>query len=622
MLITARELSKSYGPRQLFQGITLGIDAGQRAGLIGANGSGKSTLLKIFAGEEEPDEGEVLRRRGLRVGYVPQKDFFPPDVTCAEAVAKALQAATGTGAALDEHDADEQARQALYRAEFLDVDQVAETLSGGWRKRLAIVCCLAGKPDLVLMDEPTNHLDIEGIEWLEEQLDRPGLATLVVSHDRRFLEGFASRIIELSRSYPEGFLSTDGSYSDFVEKREEFLIAQKSREQALASGVRREIEWLRRGAKARTTKAKGRIDRAHDMIAELADLSDRNQVQTAAQIDFTSSQRQTRKLVELKKVAKSHGGRKLFGPLSLAIGPGDRLGLLGPNGSGKTTLLRLLSLQEKPDTGEVVRAEQLKIVHFDQHRKQLEPGLSLRRSLAPSGDSVRFKDEQIHVSGWARRFLFRSEQLDLPMSELSGGEQARLLIAQLMLQPADVLILDEPTNDLDIPTLDLLEQSLADFPGAVVLVTHDRYMLSRISTELLALDGEGHAAMFAELEQWERHRAKAIQAAKAAVKMAAQESSRPRVAASALPNTVVAGGAAMKPAAPKKKLNWNDQKELDGMETAIARAEAAVEKWQAAVSDSAVMADRTKMHDACDALGKAQLEVERLYARWAELEGK
>jgi ABC transport system ATP-binding/permease protein len=608
MLITARELSKSYGPRQLFQGITLGIDAGQRAGLIGANGSGKSTLLKIFAGEEEPDTGEVLRRRGLRVGYVPQSDSFEPGITCAGAVAAALMTAGGTGAALDEHDADEQARQALYRAEFLDVDQTAATLSGGWKKRLAIVCCLAAKPDLVLMDEPTNHLDIEGIEWLEEQLDRPGLATLVVSHDRRFLEGFATRIIELSRAYPEGYLGTEGAYSDFIEKREEFMVAQKSREQALASGVRREIEWLRRGAKARTTKAKGRIDRAHDMIAELADLSDRNQVQSAAQIDFTSSQRKTRKLVELKKATKAHGGRKLFGPLSLAVGPGDRLGLLGPNGSGKTTLLRLLSLQEGPDTGEVVRAEQLKVVHFDQHRKQLDPGLSLRRSLAPSGDSVRFKDEQIHVSGWARRFLFRSEQLDLPVSELSGGEQARLLIAQLMLQPADVLILDEPTNDLDIPTLDLLEQSLADFPGAVVLVTHDRYMLARISTELLALDGEGNASIFAELQQWERHRA----SAKKVDKVASREAARP-----AAPTPVKSSTPT-----PKKRLNWNEQKELDGMETAIARAEADVEKYQEAASDPAVMADRGKMHDACERLGKAQQEVERLYARWAELEAK
>jgi ATP-binding cassette subfamily F protein uup len=599
MLLTARNLSKSYGPRLLFSGITLGLEEGQRVGLIGANGSGKSTMLRIFAGLEHQDDGEILYRRQLRMGYVSQEPDISDEHSCLDCVADAIDAH------LDDHERHIRARILLDKAGFRDASMKTSALSGGWRKRLAIVRELAREPDLLLLDEPTNHLDIEGILWLEDLITQGSFATLTISHDRRFLEEVANRIIELGRAYPEGYLSHNGTYSEFVEKREEFLAAQQGRQQALASGVRREIEWLRRGAKARTTKAKGRIQRAGEMMSELADLKTRNTQQGAAKIDFTSSDRKTRKLIELKNVSKRMGDRELFRNVSFVLSPGAKLGLIGPNGSGKSTLIRLLTDQLQPDSGQIIRADQLKVVLFDQHREQLDPDQTLRRTLVPSGDVFSFEGSAVHVVGWAKRFLFRTEQLDLPIRELSGGEQARVLLARLMLRPADVLILDEPTNDLDIPTLDVLEQSLEEFPGAVVLVTHDRYLLDRLCTDLLGLDGKGNAHLYAELAQWERAQEQAAELETQAKKPAPKPVSAPSPA----------------PAA-KKKLTWNEQRELEGIEDAIHRAEALVVELQAAVSDPAVIADHVRMHAACDKLGQAQAEVERLYARWQDLEAR
>ena len=604
MLLTGRNLSKHFGPRLLFTDVTLGFEEGERVGLIGANGSGKSTLLRIFAGEEHADEGELIARKQLRVGYVAQDDFFTPGQSVINVVADAVDAH------LDDHERHLRAAVLLDRARFDDTSQHVEKLSGGWRKRLAIVRQLAREPDLLLLDEPTNHLDVEGILWLEKLVKSAPFATLVVSHDRRFLESVANRVIELGRAYPEGFLSHQGSYSDFVEKREEFLAAQAGRERALASGVRREIEWLRRGAKARTTKAKGRIDRAGEMMSELVDLRQRNTQAGAAKIDFTASDRKTRKLLEAKRVTKSLGGRELFRDVSFVLSPGTKLGLLGPNGSGKSTLIRLMTGELEPDAGAIVRADGLRVVLFDQHREQLDPEQTLRRALAPSGgDVVQLGDERMHITAWAKRFLFRIDQLDMPVKELSGGEQARVLIARLMLRPADVLILDEPTNDLDIPTLDVLESSLETFPGALVLVTHDRYLLDRVSSELLALDGRGNANAYAELAQWENARDAAEEAEAAALAAARKTDAKAQAARQPAPSG-------------KARLSWKEQRELEGMEDSIHAAEASVETLQSRVVDPAVMVDHVKLHEAYDALAKAQEEVERLYARWAELDQK
>jgi ABC transport system ATP-binding/permease protein len=595
MLLTATNLSKSYGPRLLFSGITLGLLESQRVGLIGANGSGKSTLLRILAGQEKPDEGELTARRQLRTSYVPQEETFPPNQTALDCVAAA------TDSHLDDHERHLRAAQFLDRAKFPDPTLITEKLSGGWRKRLAIVSALAAKPDLLLMDEPTNHLDIDGILWLEKLLANPSFATLIVSHDRAFLESIANRIIELGRAYPEGFLSHNGSYTKFLEKREEFLAAQQGRQQSLASNVRREIEWLHRGAKARTTKAKGRIERAGEMMNELADLRKRNESQGSAKIDFANTGRQTKKLIQVKNVAKKLGDRQLFKDVNFTLSPGSKLGLLGPNGSGKSTLIRLLSQTLTPDTGEILFAPQLRVVVFDQHREELESTQLLRRALAPNGDVVSYQGSSMHISAWARRFLFNTDQLDLPVSELSGGEQARVLIARLMLEPAEVLILDEPTNDLDIATLDVLEASLEEFPGALVLVTHDRYLLDRVSTEILALDGQGNANLYADLSQWTQSRE------------APEQSTPPQKK----PQTP-----ARTPTAQKKRLTWNEQKELESMETNIHKAEAEAARLQTQAANPAITADHIKAREVYDHLAKAQQEVDRLYTRWAELESK
>jgi ATP-binding cassette subfamily F protein uup len=613
MLLTGRNLTKHFGPRLLFSDITLGLSEGERVGLIGANGSGKSTLLRIFAGVEHADEGELVARRGLRVGYVPQEDSFDSAATCIALVAEQIDAH------LDDHERHIRAELMLDRAGFADSHATVGTLSGGWKKRLAVVRQLAREPDLLLMDEPTNHLDVEGILWLEKTIAGGNFGTLIVSHDRRFLENVANRIIELGRAYPAGFLSYDGSYSNFLEKREEFLAAQRGREQALASGVRREIEWLRRGAKARTTKAKGRIERANEMMSDLADLRQRNTQAGAARIDFTASDRKTRKLVELKHVSRSVPDRQrhlsstasatrvLFHDVNLVLSPGTKLGLLGPNGSGKSTLIRLLNGELEPDSGEIFRADQLRVVVFDQHREQLDQTQTLRHALSPGGDNLVVNGVAMHVTGWAKRFLFRTEQLDMPVSELSGGEQARVLIARLMVQPADVLILDEPTNDLDIATLDVLEESLEQFTGALVLVTHDRYLLERVSTEIVALDGKGNANIYVDLAQWERAREEAEQA-----ELAAKRAAQPKPVAAEKP----------KPSSEKKRLTWNEQRELEKMEDAILAAETEVESLQSQVADPKVMANHVQLHEAYEKLAAAQHEVERLYARWADLESR
>lgn len=588
VLLSCRVLSKSYGARPLFSNITFGIDDGERLGLIGPNGSGKSTLLKILAGQETPDEGTTSARRGLRIGYVAQDENFDGG----QAVEAVLTAAVETG------DAAEKSLQVdimLARMEFADRTQAVETLSGGWQKRLALAVALLGQPDVLLLDEPTNHLDLEGVLWLENLLQNAPFAFVVVSHDRQFLENVAAKTMELSAAYAEGFLSVNGPYSDFLQAREDYLAAQSHRQHALQGQVKREIAWLRRGPQARTTKAQSRIDSAGKLIGELAEVKAR--VAAASQtagVEFSASGRQTRDLVVAKTITKSLGGRRLFADLDVTLAPRQKLGVIGANGSGKTTLLRLFAGELEPDSGTIKRADGLRVVRFDQSRAALDLSLTLRQALSPDGDTVVYRGQPMHVSAWARRFLFSTEQLPARLSLLSGGEQARVLIAQLMLQPADLLILDEPTNDLDIPTLEVLEDSLADFPGALVLVTHDRYLLDTLSTELLALDGRGGARFFADLSQWE----------------AAQKPATPPPAA----------------AKPKidslPRLSTSERRELAQMEGKIEAAEQAVGECKASMHDPKIASDAAKLHEAWEKLPVLEADVVRLYARWEELESR
>ena len=588
-------LTKSYGSRLLFENIALGISEGERLGLIGRNGAGKSTLLRILAGQIEPDSGAVSFRRNTRVGYVPQEAEFPESHTVQEVIAAAI--APGPNEAhLDEAERAARISQTLGRAGFTDFTVRTEALSGGWKRRLAIAREIAQSPDVLFLDEPTNHLDFEGIRWLEKLLSTAAFASVVVSHDRYFLDTVVNDVAELDRAYPGGLFRVEGRYSQFLEKKEEFLLGQSNRQEALANRVQREVEWLRRGAKARTGKSKARIDNAGRLMRELDDLETRT-AKGVTQIDFTATDRRTKRLLSVENISKALGGRTLFRDLSFTLSPGTRLGLLGLNGTGKTTLLRILSGEIDADSGTVERAGALRIVYFDQAREQLDAEQTLRQGLGAHGDTVMFQDKPIHVAGWAKRFLFDSGQLDRPMSSLSGGEQARVLIARLMLQPADVLLLDEPTNDLDIPTLEVLEDRLTDFAGALVLVTHDRYLLDRVSTVVLGLDGRGGAQLFADYWQWEQ--AKMGQAD--APKPAKQETRSQPV---------------------KRKLSYHEAREWEQMETRILQAEQQVEAIRAEMHSPEVVSDGPRLQACYAKLQPAEESVHALYARWAELEAK
>jgi len=597
-IINAQGLSKSYGATALFQEIGFTVSEGDRIGLIGPNGSGKSTLLGILARTVEPDSGEVAVRKHTKLSSVAQESQFLPGETVRSVITKAL-ARSGVP------DAEREGRvvETLGRAGFENFEAEAAALSGGWRKRLAIAEALVQEPDILLLDEPTNHLDLEGIEWLEALLQSERFACVVVSHDRYFLEAVATETVELSRAYPDGLLRVPGNYSSFLVKKEEFLHAQAKHQDALENRVRNEIEWLRRGPKARTTKAKARINTANQLIAELADVNSRTRT-ASARIDFSASERKTKRLVELDRVSYSIGGRTLFAELNFMITAGKRVGLVGPNGSGKTTLLRLLRGEMPTSAGEIRKADFLRVVYFDQTRV-LDPDVTLRRALAPDSDSVVYQDRVVHVASWAARFLFTGEQLNQPIGRLSGGERARVLIAQLMLQPADVLLLDEPTNDLDIPTLEILEESLLEYAGALVLVTHDRYMLDRVSTVVLGLDGRGGAESFADYSQWEAWQAERKQQMKVATRTQ---------------GTV--GPSAQTVPLAKKKLSYLEAREFATMEDRIAQAEQVLQSRRAAAEDPAIASDAARLLTVHTEMEEAQKTVDDLYARWAELEEK
>jgi ATP-binding cassette subfamily F protein uup len=572
VLLSCESLTKSYTSRPLFENLTFAISEGDHVGLVGPNGSGKTTLLKILAGIEQPDSGTRALRKGVRVGYVAQDPVFAPGRTVEDVVLENVRGEE------DDYEKPARAAQALGKAGFTDRSVLTDTLSGGWRKRLAIARALAAEPDILLLDEPTNHLDVDAIVWLESLLRSEPEAFVVVSHDRYFLENVAGRMLELNRVFPAGLLQHDGTYSGLLEKRDEVLKNEAAYQETLANLVRREVEWLRRGPKARTTKAKARIDNAEALIEELEESRERART-AAAGIDFTASERKTKRLWAGKGLVKSMGGRPVIENLDLLLTPGLRLGVAGPNGSGKTTLLRIIAGELEPDAGTIRTAERLRVVYFEQNRESLDPALTLKRALAPEGDQVVYRDRPLHVASWAKRFLFRPEQLETSVSKLSGGEKARIVLARLMLRPADLLVLDEPTNDLDIPTLEVLEESLLEFPGALVLVTHDRYLMDRVATQLLTL---------------------------------APPRPAPRETRSA-------------PEARRqntKRLTYLEQREYERMEETLLAAEETLAAARRRADDPAIASDAAALQQRFAELTAAQAEVDRLYARWGELEAK
>ena len=625
-VLTARDLAKTFGTRTLFTGVAVTLEERERLALIGPNGSGKSTLLKILAGTEHTDEGEVALRRGARGAYVPQAEVFAEGATVRSAVTDALHVGRASGACPqfhDDHEADLAAEMTLGRLGFENLDQLAASLSGGQRKRLAIAREIAKEPDFLLLDEPTNHLDVDGIQWLEGLLRQSGFASIIVTHDRQFLESVATRIVELSQAYPKGTFSVDGNYTEFLRRKQEFLDGQAKQEQSLANQVRDDLRWLSRGAQARRTKSKSRIDASYDRIDELAELRARNTPQKAAGIEFGATGRQTQKLVHARAITKSLGGKRLFTDLDVVLAPGQVLGLMGPNGSGKSTLIRVLTGELEPDAptadaieaanganvpvswpavGTIKRADKLRTVIFSQHRTELDPSMLLRDALAPQSDSVIYQGRIVHVNTWARRFLFTTDQLKNPVRALSGGEQARVHIARIMLEPADLLVLDEPTNDLDIPSLEVLEASLEEFAGSVVLVTHDRAMLAGLATEILALDGLGGARYYTDYDEWQRASKPAM------AKRVSEDAPADKPASAGVPT--------------RKKLTYKEQQELATIESTLEPTEAKVKELEATMNEPAVLADHKKLDEICRQHADLQARVATMYERWAELEAK
>ena len=593
LLLNTRSVAKSYGVTPLFTGITLTIQEGDRLGIIGPNGSGKSTLLEIMTGRVAPDSGEVILRKGTRLAHVAQDSVFPQGLTVRAVIRQALE-----DAAIPAADWPAREAETLGRAGFDNFDVEAAALSGGWRKRLAIAEALARDPAILFLDEPTNHLDLAGIDWLEKLLRNSAFASVLISHDRYFLENVPTAVAELNRIYKDDFFYVAGNYSAFLEKKAEYLHAQAKHQDALENRVRTEMEWLRRGPKARATKAKARIDKAQELIAELGEARSRSRTQST-DFDFQATGRKTKRLIHLEGVSFGYDAKPLFQNLDFSFTNGTRVGLVGPNGSGKSTLLRLLLGEIQPSTGKIDRADGLRVVYFDQIRK-LDPDITLRRALAPDSDSVIYRDRPIHVASWAARFLFTSEQLNQPVSKLSGGERARVLIAALMLDPADVLLLDEPTNDLDIPTLEILEESLLEFPGALILVTHDRYLLDRVSTVVLGLDGQGAAERFADYSQWDLWQSE-------------RKQPKPKAAVPA-----------PEPETPsrKKKLSYLDTREYETIEARLNQAEQLLATKNTALHDPEVMKDAKLLEQTYREMQEAQKAVDQLYERWAELEAK
>jgi len=599
VLLTVAGLTKAFGSHPLFEGISCSVDSGDRIGLIGPNGAGKSTLLSILAGEIPPDEGTRSAQRGLRIGYLSQMPVFREGATIREAV---LEGAAGAHAGEEDWEAgfaaDEYISRLSLATEGRSAGTPVATLSGGWKKRVALARELVRKPDLLLLDEPTNHLDVDAILWLEELLARAPFATVTVTHDRVFLQRVANRILELDRRNANGLLDVRGDYATYLRVKEERLATDAQRELSLRNQLRRETEWLLRGAKARSTKQQARIQRAGALETEVGQLSERNRSQNV-RLDFQDSGKNPKRLIEAKGIGKAYGANVLFSRIDLLVTPHSRIGLLGPNGCGKSTLLRTLLGTEQPDTGEVFRAENLQPVTFEQGRESLDPDSTVARTICPEGDHVEYRGALVHIRSYLDRFLFKEEQRDMKVARLSGGEQSRLLLARLMLKKTNLLVLDEPTNDLDLATLQVLEDCLADFPGAVILVTHDRYFLDRVTNRILAFGkdekGRGTLTALAGLDQWEAW-------------FAERKGAAPARRTSA------------KPSARKRRVGFKEQRELDGIEARVQAAEAARDALREESEHPDHASDALKLVAVLAALEEKQAEVDRLYARWAELE--
>lgn len=589
--ICCKSISQSHGSKDLFRELSANLHAGDRIGLIGPNGAGKSTLLNLLAKRKSPDEGEVVANKNVRIGFVPQ-DIEKYQGTVLEVLEKEL----GVTPHLDDYKRETYLRQVLGVVGIQNPEQKASELSGGWGRRLSIAKALVHEPNVLLMDEPTNHLDLETILWLESFLKRSIQTFIITSHDRVFLDNICNKIWEISPKYPKGIFVSEGGFAEFNEARDTFLEGQKQYQKGLQSKVSREEEWLKSGVKARTTKSRARIQEAARLQHELARVKFRN---SEKKIDFSlnATESQTKKLLVGKNLSKHFGDKTIFSKVDVRLMREDRLAIVGENGSGKTTLLKILAREIESDTGTLKEADNLKVFYFDQNREQLDLNLSLKKALCSYSDTIEYRGKSVHINSWCEKFLFDKTLLELPIKALSGGERARLLIARLMLQPVDILLLDEPTNDLDIDTLRILEESLDDFPGSVVLVSHDRAFVDRVCDQLLMLEEKEGYILFNDTEGWLEHREK--------VKKSSDVKKRTELKK----NSEKKGG-----------LSYKEKQELDGMEKYMDHLSKEMDALQMLLEDPILQKNGDGFTKACQDLARKEKEINAAYERWHELE--
>jgi ATP-binding cassette subfamily F protein uup len=617
-LLQLSEVSLAYGHVPLLDHADLVVEAGERIGLIGRNGTGKSSLLRIIEGRGRPDDGNVWTAPDLRLAAVPQEPQFAPGLTVYEAVAEGL--GEGTRLLVDYHaavhDGDfermHELQEALERTDgwtlqhrieatltrlALPEDTQVADLSGGLRKRVALARALVTQPGLLLLDEPTNHLDIAGIEWLEEMLLGFGGSVLLVTHDRRFLDRVSQRIIELDRGKLASF---PGNFSEYEKRKAEQLAIEAVVNRKFDKVLAQEEAWIRKGVEARRTRNEGRVRRLEELRLERAARRDRvGKVELAV----AQGERSGRLVAELEDVAKHYGEKRVIESFSTRVMRGDKIGLIGPNGSGKSTLLKLILGQIEPDAGTVRLGTKIEVAYFDQFRSALDEEATLSDTISPGSDFVEIAGSRKHVISYLGDFLFPPERARAPVKSLSGGERNRLLLARLFSRPANVLVLDEPTNDLDIETLELLESLLQEYDGTLFLVSHDRAFLDNVVTQTLAFEGEGRWKEYAGgYSDWQRARGGAARGE---------------------PGAGDKGKAGARPAGRKARLSWKEARELEELPAKLAALEAEQKALAAQLADPALYQDRSldpralsARHEAIDA------ELTALLARWEALEAK
>lgn len=610
ILISAHQLAKSFGQQTLFRNISFAIEDGQKIGLIGPNGAGKSTLLKILAQKEISDDGTLSIGRGLRIAYLDQDPKPVKDESVYDYLYRQQQNPDDPG-------------EIGYLYELISklqldsveagLDRKASELSGGWLKKLALAGVLLQRPHLLLLDEPTNHLDVDSIEWLEDFLsEESGLSYLMVTHDRLFLQRTCDWIFDLDPRNPKGLLQIKGNYADFLALKQAELDAQKKLEDVLRNQLRWETAWLRRGAKARQTKQSARIDRAYQLKDEVQELAEKNH-ELKLKFDLGDNIRNPKKIVELQSVTQKRGDKVLFKDFSFILSAKARVGILGRNGAGKTTLIETILGLLEPTEGKVKINDKVNFAVFDQKKNKLELTNTVLKNICPQGDYVHFQGRPIFARSYLSQFYFRADQMDMPAEKLSGGERTRLLIAQLLLRQEPVYILDEPTNDLDIVTMDTLQESLSKFPGALILVTHDRYFMDQVCNEILVITDDKNILKFSDLFQWEEWR-RANERSKQEEKN--KQSSGVKKNNQELNEVAVTEN--LKPKA-KSKVSQKTLRDIQNLERQIQQKEIEINNLQSEIANPEVSGDYVLLRQKTDSLQQLQRSIQEDYDMWSKL---